>query len=229
MAEDSGSELVDFYEDLAYADRCLGDIQNQAENVQMAKNFEAFDGDFPTSIRDGRHVPKGIPTEVGSEENISEIKANVRSLLRKHLCNESGDTGVTTPFSINDPTLSTLQAMDEFEFEQLVADILEIRGWNASVTQDRGDRGIDIVIKKYDPFFQKMLVQAKRYSAENKVHSQEIRKYSTLKNQENRVDAVILATTSSFTSPAQDLAKDLNIKIVNGSKIIELIEDVQSS
>lgn len=124
-----------------------------------------------------------------------------------------------------DQLLSQLRQMDEYEFEQLVADVWEQRGWNTTVTTGSSDRGIDVIAKKSSPFHQKHLIQVKRYSAGNKIGSPDIQQYSSLKKQENDADAVVVVTTSSFSSQAEQAAEDLNVKLINGQELCDTITD----
>lgn len=124
--------------------------------------------------------------------------------------------------------LSQLRQIDEYEFEHLVADIWGQRGWETTVTTGSSDRGIDVIAQKSSPFKQKQLIQAKRYSVDNKIGSPDIQQYSSLRQQENEVDAVVIVTTSSFTSQAQQTAKDLNVKLIDGNDLIEMISELDS-
>lgn len=127
-----------------------------------------------------------------------------------------------------DELLSKLRKVDEYEFEHLVADVWEQRGWQTYVTSGSSDRGIDVVAKKNRPFGQKYLIQAKRYSAGNKIGSPDIQQYSSLRHQESEVDAVVVVTTSSFTTQAQQTANDLNVKLINGADLCDMILDLRS-
>ncbi|WP_161973222.1 restriction endonuclease [Halostella litorea] len=118
--------------------------------------------------------------------------------------------------------------MDEYDFEELVADIWAERGWQTTVTTGSSDRGIDVIARKQSPFRQKQLIQAKRYAADNKIGSPDIQQYSSLKRQEDDVDAVIVITTSSFTSQAERTANDLNVKLIDGPDLADVIADLDS-
>ena len=124
--------------------------------------------------------------------------------------------------------LNQLRQMDEYEFEELVADVWEAQGWNTTVTSGSNDRGVDVFAEKKSPFQQKMLIQAKRYGESNKVGGPEIREYASLKQQEDNVDSVVIVTTSSFTPQAQQIAQDLNVKLIDGSLFSEMVnkEDI---
>lgn len=117
-----------------------------------------------------------------------------------------------------------LQSMDDYEFEHLVADLWEEMGWNCEVSTASNDKGIDVRARKTDPYEQKALIQAKRYGKDNKVGSPDIQQYSSLKHQEDGVDKVVMVTTSSYSRNAVDLADDLNVKLIDGDDLVNLIE-----
>lgn len=121
--------------------------------------------------------------------------------------------------------LTQLRQMDEYEFEELVADVWEQRGWETTVTTGSNDRGIDVIAVKSNPFNQKHLIQAKRYSAGQKIGSPDIQQYDSLRRQGSDVDAVVIVTTSSFSSPAKQTANDLNVKLINGTELSRIILD----
>ena len=114
--------------------------------------------------------------------------------------------------------------MNPDEFEYHVADLWEKQGWNTEVTSSTADKGIDVIARKNDIYPEKALIQAKKYEPGNKVTSREVQQYSSLKQQENEVDEVIIVTTSSFTSNARDRAKDLNVKLINKNGLSQLRE-----
>lgn len=106
------------------------------------------------------------------------------------------------------------------EFEQLVANIWEGNGWNTEVTSSSRDKGIDVVATRWtEEGKEKHLIQAKRYTGDNKVDSEEIRKYATLYQQEPDADKVLVVSTSGFTDPAEDLASDLDVDTVGPMKL----------
>lgn len=111
--------------------------------------------------------------------------------------------------------------MDEYEFEELVADVWEAQGYETTVTSGSSDRGIDVIAEKDGLVGEKVLIQAKRYGEGNKVGSREIREYGSLRRQEENVDAVIVVTTSSFTREAENTAEDLNVKLVDGESLTD--------
>lgn len=118
-----------------------------------------------------------------------------------------------------------LHEMDEYECENLVADLWAQRGWQTQVTSESRDHGIDIVARKSSPISQKQLIQVKRYGSGNKIGRADIQQYGSLHRQESNVDAVIVVTTSSFTEPARSTARKLNVKLVDGADLTEQILD----
>lgn len=121
--------------------------------------------------------------------------------------------------------LFILQEVDEHEFEHIVSKVWEQQGWETEVTDKSGDRGIDIKAEKEDPFQQLQYIQAKRYSASNKVGSSEIQRYAGLHAREETVDAVVVATTSEFTAEAEKVARNRNVKIIDGTQLVEMIDE----
>ncbi|WP_337653096.1 restriction endonuclease [Halomontanus rarus] len=114
--------------------------------------------------------------------------------------------------------------MDDYEFEHFVSDLWEEMGWSCKVSTASNDKGIDVRAKKANPYEQKALIQAKRYAEGNKVGSPAIQQYSSLKHQENKVDKVIVVTTSSYSRNAVELADDLNVKLIDGDDLVDLID-----
>jgi hypothetical protein len=111
----------------------------------------------------------------------------------------------------------------------LVANVWEQRGWETTVTTGSSDRGIDVIAEKSSPFKQKHVIQAKRFSAGNKIGGPDVRNYEALKRQESDVDAVVIVTTSSFTSQGQQIANDLNVKIIDGNELSKMIDTLDSN
>jgi len=115
----------------------------------------------------------------------------------------------------------SLQNLQADSFETVVASIWSSMGWSTEVTASSRDKGIDIIATKSDIYNQKAVIQAKCYSENKKVGRPDIQQYSTLKKQIPDADTVIVVTSSSFTSDAQKLAEELNVKIINGSELAE--------
>lgn len=121
-------------------------------------------------------------------------------------------------------TLEHLKEIDPYEFEEFVAKVWRARGYDAEVTQGSQDRGVDVVAEKAEPYNEKELIQVKRKGEGNKVGAPTVRRCSGLKNK-NGVDKVVVVTSTGFTAQAREEAKDYNLKLVDGRKLLELYQN----
>ncbi|WP_050032825.1 restriction endonuclease [Halorubrum halophilum] len=113
--------------------------------------------------------------------------------------------------------------MDPYEFEHFVADLWERMGWETDVSAAAVDEGVDVIARKQTPYEQTTLIQAKRYGPNTTVGSPDIQQYASLDQQYTGVDKVVVVTTNEFTSQARDLAERLNVKLINGDTLAELV------
>lgn len=118
-----------------------------------------------------------------------------------------------------------LQHLDSEDFENFLADLWEERGWDTEVTPPSQDGGVDVVASRDLPLPLKVVIQAKRYGPTSNVSSTEIQQYSSLRRQEENVDAVAVITTGGFTEQAQQAAEALNVKLVDVDSLCELVEE----
>jgi restriction system protein len=118
-----------------------------------------------------------------------------------------------------------LQQMAPEAFEEFVSDVWEFLGWNTRVVGKPGDRGIDVVAVTGD---QKQLIQAKRYGPSTSVGSPEVQQYASLRLQEENVDQVTIVTTGTFSRQARELAPELEVLLVNGEELIEMIDEIEA-
>jgi len=123
---------------------------------------------------------------------------------------------------------AVLQEMDPYEFEYFVGDLWERMGWETTVSTASADKGVDITARKSSPYDQLLLIQAKRYGPNTTVGSPEVQQYASLRNQFDGVDKVLLVTTNDYTRQAREIATDLNVKLINGDDLVELIHEHES-
>jgi len=123
---------------------------------------------------------------------------------------------------------AVLQEMDPYEFEYFVGDLWERMGWETTVSTASADKGVDITARKSTPYDQLLLIQAKRYGPNTTVGSPEIQQYASLRNQFDGVDKVLLVTTNDYTRQAREIATNLNVKLINGDELVELIHEHES-
>jgi len=123
-------------------------------------------------------------------------------------------------------TLDRLRNIDPYEFEEFVGELWERQGWKTEVSQSSNDKGVDVVAEKTDGMVdQKLAIQAKRYSEGNKIGRQDVQQYHSMKVQDATADAAVVATTSSFSTPAEDWASEHNVKLIDGQDLVEIVEE----
>ena len=106
------------------------------------------------------------------------------------------------------------------EFEHVTTELFRRYGYQAEVTPQSGDQGIDIVLKKEE---KTIGVQCKRYKIENKIGPGVIREF--VGALEGRGIAIgYFVTTSDFTKAARETAQKsrYRIKLISGSKLGEM-------
>jgi HJR/Mrr/RecB family endonuclease len=124
------------------------------------------------------------------------------------------------------PTLKALlQDVDPFEFERLVAALWDELGYQTTVTQSSKDKGVDVVARQSTPVEQTVVIQAKRYGPNTKVGREEVQQYASLHRQEPDADLVVVVTTGAFTGPAMEAAGDLDVKLVDGDRLVEILAE----
>lgn len=118
-------------------------------------------------------------------------------------------------------TLEELLLTDPQDFETLLSGLFFRMGYKTEPTQYSRDRGIDIVISIENfGLSHTWLVQAKRYTGS--VGVKEVREYSSLRYRD-RVDGVIIVTTSIFTKEAMQEAAEHNVKLIDGNLLTGML------
>ncbi|MDL0140299.1 restriction endonuclease [Halobacterium salinarum] len=120
--------------------------------------------------------------------------------------------------------LEQLQKVDAYEFEQFVAKLWEVQNWDTYVTKGADDGGVDVIVEKSTPFPRKQVIQVKRYEPSNSVGRPEIQQYASLRQEQTDVDMVVVLTTGRFTDGAEEVARKLNVKLIDGPQLYNLIE-----
>ncbi len=119
-------------------------------------------------------------------------------------------------------TFENLLEIEPHEFEVLLSGLFSKMGYLTELTRYSRDRGIDLIIRIENfGLSHTWLVQAKRYS--HSVGVKEIREYSSLKYRD-RVDGVIIVSTSFFTKEAIEEAAEHNVKLIDGNLLIGMLE-----
>lgn len=122
--------------------------------------------------------------------------------------------------------MERLLTMDPFQFEFLVADLLQKIGYeNVFVTKRSGDKGIDIMANLTVGGITnvKTVIQVKRYGHGNKIDGKII---AQLRGSAEVDQRGLVITTSEFQKSAVEESKAPNkmpVSLVNGGKLIELL------
>ena len=113
--------------------------------------------------------------------------------------------------------------MDDERFEHFVADLWAREGWQTTVSQQSRDKSLDVLAEKDAPYHQRHAIQAKRYRAGNNVGGPKVSEYASLRDQFD-ADAAVVVTTSGFTRDARERAATLNVKLVDGDDLVDMVE-----
>ncbi|MDZ7950286.1 restriction endonuclease [Nostoc sp. DedQUE09] len=106
-----------------------------------------------------------------------------------------------------------LYELDPRKFEELVAHILQNKGFDITLTPKTRDGGRDIqAVHKSSLGNMLYLIECKRYQSSNKVRVELVRSLYGVKQRE-RATMGILVTTSSFTKDALDFASPLKYEL----------------
>ena len=120
--------------------------------------------------------------------------------------------------------ISALGDMGWKEFEMMISEFFRRRGFNASLTGDGADGGVDIVLKKGS---EKYLVQCKQWKA-YKVGVPLIRELYGVIAAEGATGGYFV-TSGEYTSEARKFAEGKNIRLIDGQKLTNMIKEVRQS
>lgn len=124
--------------------------------------------------------------------------------------------------------LQRLQEIDAYEFEEFVADLWTKQGWETYVTAGANDRGVDVFAEQSTPYPQKQAIQVKRYDPDNSVGRPDIQQYASIPQERTDVDSAIVVTTGTFTEKARATARNLNVKLIDGARLYNLIDALEA-
>lgn len=113
--------------------------------------------------------------------------------------------------------MAEIDKMNGETFERFVGLLYQKMGYETHQTKASGDYGVDIVAEKG---YQKLIIQAKRYT--NKVGVSAVQEISAARNYYS-VSRAAIVTNSTFTEPAQNLAKANGIALVDRLTLAKLI------
>ena len=140
----------------------------------------------------------------GKYTNEKEIKASI----------SEGDSNVDLTSDNIDPTYAT-----PIEYEKHCEAELTRGGWDASVTKNGADQGVDILAVK-DGFT--LVVQCKKYN--NPVGNKAVQEVISGREY-YKADAAAVVTNSPYTKSAKQLASASNVKLLHHSQLNQLTPD----
>ncbi|MBA3486809.1 MAG: restriction endonuclease [Lysobacter sp.] len=121
--------------------------------------------------------------------------------------------------------LDSLAGMTWRQFETLVAEAYRRRGFSVEETGQGGaDGGIDLILRKNGRV---ELVQCKQWR-NRQVSAPTVREMWGLRDH-HRADAVRIVCIGEFTRDALDFAQGKAIELVNGTRLLELVREVQTA
>lgn len=124
--------------------------------------------------------------------------------------------------------LEKILTLSPIEFEYAVATILRMLGMTGIQRLGGGGRfGVDIMA--LDESGGTILVQCKRRPATKRIGTPEIRAFIGTVHLHHRTDSKMFMTTSDYTDQARALAQLHDVRLVNGSDIVELARGQQRS
>jgi restriction system protein len=127
-----------------------------------------------------------------------------------------------------DELYETLQNLKGSDLEYFLAELWAWNGWETDVTSSSQDRGIDVIATQSSPLPLRILIQAKGYGSSSTVSSTEVQQYSSLKQQDDEADIVVIVTTGDFSDPAQKIGESLDIKLIDISSLVDTVAEVDA-
>jgi hypothetical protein len=116
-------------------------------------------------------------------------------------------------------TMYAVDAMEGFEFEEFLGNILTAIGYDVEVTRRGADQGADLFAEK---FGRKIVIQAKNYS--DSVGNSAVQQALAAKSFYGCDEAMVI-TNNRFTQSASELAESTGVRLVDRLKLQEYLDD----
>lgn len=116
-----------------------------------------------------------------------------------------------------------LLALTPTQFEMAIADLLRDMGYRSVQRTGRsGDLAADITCR--DRKGRSVVVQCKRHAPGIRVGSRDMQAFIGMVKVHHRADNGVFVTTSEFTAPARELARQHEVTLIDGPRLSQLIE-----
>jgi HJR/Mrr/RecB family endonuclease len=198
----------------------ISELHTKAPNIHLFSYGSSKDPDRVQNLPFKPTLIKG-PLKKGTHPVVLALRRAIKAKLRK----QNLDQKVIVPIeqsivvinrrlikAFKDDT-ELLRTIDPILFEEVVANLFEEEGYKIILTPPRSDGGKDIYAYKTDLLTQvKYLVECKRYVPPHKVDVGVARQLYGVVQQEQASGGIIV-TTSYFTQPARDFAKQVEYQL----------------
>lgn len=191
-------------------------------NFQKVKDKEKHNSYL---IKDRETEEKIVELHFKDEEDLNEFLEDLGSELNNHglyYYNGIWDEEETVKeMARADIGLeNNFQNISPYEFERFVADLFDRMGYTTKVTSKSGDFGVDVIAENR---VEKIAIQVKRHKLSNKVGAPTVKK--TLGSiHKARADKTMIITTSYFTGPAKEQARDGPIELWDKNTLHNQVE-----
>ncbi|MFP8644559.1 restriction endonuclease [Priestia aryabhattai] len=118
--------------------------------------------------------------------------------------------------------MSYIDKMDGYQFEVYLRALFQQLGYKPQITPKSGDFGADLVMKGKE----KIVIQAKRYSAKNRVSLSAVQEVYAAKAYYKANQAWVV-TNSYFTKQAKELAAACDVTLVDRADLQTFINEVK--
>jgi restriction system protein len=118
-------------------------------------------------------------------------------------------------------TLTRLQRIDPYAFEEFVAELWELQGWRTKVTPASNDGGVDVIASKGRIRKQTWAFQVKRHGANTTVGTPDVQQYSSLPHQHRNIDRVAIISSNTYTKGAREIAAKLDVTLIDGEELVK--------
>jgi HJR/Mrr/RecB family endonuclease len=130
--------------------------------------------------------------------------------------------------SDNNQLADIYNTLDPDEFERFIGFIWNDLGWESRIvdTDGCGDNGIDVIARQKTPVNITSVIQVKL--VRDNIGSKTVRACAGLHSYDD-CDTSILVTLSGYTSAAEQTAEEMNVKIINGYDLLDIIAKTENT
>lgn len=120
-----------------------------------------------------------------------------------------------------------LRNLDPADLAAVIGELWSEMGWKTTVMHGAATDEGDVLATRDHPVPEKTLVRIE-HGSDGTVGTRDVRSTATLRQQGEAVDSVVLATTDLVTDPAREVARELNVKLVDSDRLCDIIDREES-